>query len=41
MKSAREVGRELFEHPFPGVERYRFDRWHWRQAGLTIAICEK
>lgn len=29
----------LFESPYPGVSKYRFSPRHWRQAGLTVAVC--
>jgi 2-polyprenyl-3-methyl-5-hydroxy-6-metoxy-1,4-benzoquinol methylase len=35
------VGREFFERPAPGVEQYRFSARHWRQAGLSVAVCIK
>lgn len=28
-----------YEAPYPGIENYSFSPNHWRQAGLTVAIC--
>lgn len=35
------IRQEWFDSPYPGVEKYRFSSWHWRQAGLTVAVCRK
>lgn len=32
---------EFFDRPPQGGESYRFSARHWRQAGLTVAICRK
>lgn len=32
---------QFFGRPCPGMERYRFSRWHWRQGGITVALCVK
>jgi len=29
-----------FEAPPAACRDYRFSRWHWRQAGITVAVCE-
>ncbi len=29
-----------FQVPPEQCRQYRFSRWHWRQAGFTVAICE-
>lgn len=33
--------RAHFEEPDPGVADYRFSPAHWRQAGLTLAVCRE
>lgn len=39
--SSAPADHACFETPPPSCRDYRFSRWHWRQAGITVAICER
>ena len=34
------INSKLFETPYAGCENYLFSKNHWRQAGLSVAICK-